>query len=64
VGPLAAIAFMTLSSDNFRFVFWMAVMPAFISLAVMMFAVREPARHEADTKPRLCLADIIRFPAD
>ena len=61
VGPLAAMAFMALSSDNFRFVFWMAVMPAFISLAVMVFAVQEPARHEADTKPRLRLADTTRL---
>jgi Outer membrane protein and related peptidoglycan-associated (lipo)proteins len=61
VGPLAAIAFMTLSSDNFRFVFWMAAMPAFISLAVMMFAVQEPARHEADSKSRLRLADTTRL---
>jgi len=49
------------SSDNFRFVFWIAVIPAFISLAVMIFAVREPARHEADAKPRLRLADAKRL---
>jgi len=28
---------MALSSDNIRFVFWMAVVPAFISLAIMAF---------------------------
>ena len=50
VGPLAAIMLMALSSDNFRFVFWIAVVPAFISLAVMVFAVQEPARHEADSQ--------------
>ena len=61
VGPLAAIALMALSSDNFRFVFWMAVVPAFISLAVMLFAVQEPARHEAETKPGLRLADAMRL---
>ncbi|WP_414463680.1 MFS transporter [Hyphomicrobium sp. B1] len=61
VGPLAAIVLMALSSDNFRFVFWIAVIPAFISLAVMIFAVREPARHEADAKPRLRLVDAKRL---
>jgi MFS family permease len=61
VGPLAAIALMALSSDNFRFVFWIAVVPAFISLGVMVFAVQEPARHEADTKPHLRLADAKRL---
>lgn len=63
VGPLAAIALMALSSDNFRFVFWIAVVPAFISLAVMVFVVQEPSRHETDTKPRLRLADVKRLPA-
>ncbi|WP_440640913.1 MFS transporter [Bradyrhizobium sp. PUT101] len=62
VGPLAAIALMALSSDNFRFVFWIAVLPAFISLAVMVFVVQEPSRHETDTKPRLRLADVRRLP--
>ncbi|MFG1466550.1 MFS transporter [Xanthobacter sp. DSM 24535] len=60
-GPLAAIVLMSLSSDNFRFVFWIAVVPAFISLAVMIFAVREPVRHEADAKPRLRLVDAKRL---
>jgi MFS family permease len=61
VGPLAAIALMAFSSDNFRFVFWVAVVPAFIALAVMVFAVEEPIRHEADTRPRLRVADAKRL---
>jgi MFS family permease len=61
VGPLAAIALMVLSYDNFHFVFWIAIVPAFIALAVMVFAVKEPRRQEADTKPRLRLADAERL---
>jgi MFS family permease len=61
VGPLAAIALMVLSYDNFHFVFWIAIVPAFIALAVMVFAVKEPRRQEADTKPRLRLADAKRL---
>jgi MFS family permease len=61
LGPLAAIALMALSSDNFRLVFWIAVVPAFIALAVMVFAVKEPSRHEAEARPRLRLADIRRL---
>ncbi len=61
IGPLAAIILMTLSANNFRFVFWIAVIPAMISLAVMIFAVREPLRHEADAKPRLRFADAKRL---
>ena len=46
VGPLAAIALMTLSSDNFRFVFWIAVIPAFIAFALMVFGVDEPKKQQ------------------
>jgi MFS family permease len=61
IGPLVAIGLMALNSNNFRFVFWMAVVPAFIALALMVFAVHEPIRHEADTKPRLRLGDAKRL---
>jgi MFS family permease len=62
IGPLAAIALMTLSSDNFRLVFWIAVVPAFIALAVTVLAVQEPSRRDAETKPPLRLADSKRLP--
>ena len=44
IGPLIAIALMWFTADNFTAVFWVAVIPAFISLALIMFAVREPRR--------------------
>jgi MFS family permease len=44
IGPLIAIALMWLTADNFTAVFWIAVIPAFVSLALIMFAVREPPR--------------------
>jgi MFS family permease len=44
VGPLLAIALMWWTSDNFRTVFWFAVIPAFLALALIVFAVREPER--------------------
>jgi MFS family permease len=62
VGPLAAIALMALSSDDFRVVFAVAVVPAFVALAVMIFAVQEPTRRAAEGKPRLRLADARRLP--
>ena len=40
VGPLTAIALMRLSGDNFRLVFWVAVIPAFIAIAVLLLALR------------------------
>ena len=42
VGPFAAIVFMAVLANNFTAVFWIAVVPAFISLAIIIFAVREP----------------------
>jgi MFS family permease len=44
IGPLIAIGLMYLTANNFKTVFWFAVIPAFISLALILFAVKEPPR--------------------
>jgi len=59
---LIAASMMALTSGNFRFVFWMAVLPAFVSLALVVFAVREPAPRRADAAQPLRLADAGRLP--
>ena len=41
-GPLLAMALMLAWDDNFRAVFWVAVIPAALSFALILFAVREP----------------------
>src|SRR5882757_5641068 len=46
-GPLLAIALMWWTSDNFTAVFWFAVVPGFLALALIVFAVREPERPAA-----------------
>jgi MFS family permease len=61
IGPLLAIALMAASHDDFRLVFWVAVLPAFASLALILFAVEEPARHEEAGKPALRLADAVKM---
>jgi MFS family permease len=48
VGPLAAIGLMWWTADNFTAVFWVAVLPAFLSFGLIAFAVSEP---EGDAKP-------------
>lgn len=48
-GPLLAIAFMALTAGNFTRVFWFAVIPAFLSFALIVFWVQEPAQPA--TKP-------------
>lgn len=43
-GPLLAIGLMWLTADHFQTVFWIAVIPAFLAVAVLVIFVREPAR--------------------
>ena len=55
-GPLLAIALMAATADSFRTVFWIAVIPAAVSVAVLLLFVREPPRaqtHRAAERPRL-----------
>ena len=42
-GPLLAMGLMLLWHDDFRAVFWVAVIPAVLSFALILFVVREPA---------------------
>lgn len=50
LGPLLAIVFMLLWSGDFRAVFWLAVIPAFLAVALLLFGVREPERHAHDQR--------------
>ncbi len=52
LGPLLAIGLMWLTANNFQAVFWVAVIPAFLSVAVLVVAVKEPRRAEHLRKVR------------
>ncbi len=41
-GPLLAVALMLLWHDDFRAVFWVAVVPGFLAVAVLFFGLHEP----------------------
>ena len=56
VGPMLAIAILWLTANNFHAVFWIAVIPAFVSLALLMFAVHEPERLAGLRKVRFPLS--------
>ena len=43
-GPLLAMALMAITANQFRTVFWFAVIPAFVSVALLVLFVREPER--------------------
>lgn len=62
-GPLLAIILMWWTVDNFQVVFWIAVIPAFLALALILFAVHEPKRHVDDhgVKNPLSVAAIKRL---
>jgi len=48
VGPLLAVGLMVLLANDFRTVFWIAVIPAFASVALLAFGVSEPQRTAPD----------------
>src|SRR2546425_3339657 len=50
-GPLMATILMALTLNSFRTVFWIAVVPAFVALALMIF-VKEPETVRSADKPR------------
>ncbi len=47
LGPMLAIALMLLWANNFRAVFWVAVIPATLSVALLLFGIHEPDRPVA-----------------
>ena len=44
IGPLVAMGLMLLWANDFRAVFWVAIIPAFLAVGLLMFGVREPER--------------------
>lgn len=41
IGPVVAIGLMKLSGDDFRLVFWIALIPAYLSIVLLLLAVKE-----------------------
>ncbi len=49
LGPLLAVGLMLLWANDFRAVFWVAVIPGMLAVALLLFGVHEPERTEAHT---------------
>jgi MFS family permease len=64
IGPLLAIGLMVAFAGDMRAVFWVALIPAAISVAILLLFVHEPARQAAsETRaPRLSRATLRRLP--
>jgi MFS family permease len=58
IGPALAIALMWLTANNFRSVFWVAVIPAFLCVALLVFAISEPERPGGLRKVRSPLSAV------
>ncbi|WP_332778219.1 MFS transporter [Polaromonas sp.] len=46
VGPLLAMGLMLLWTNDFRAIFWVAIIPASLAVALLVFGVREPERPQ------------------
>jgi MFS family permease len=59
-GPLVASALMVVTLNDFRQVFWVAVIPAFLAVGVLIFGVKEPAvtRPEGEARSPIRIADV------
>ena len=64
-GPLLAVAFMALLANDIRAVFWVATIPAFVAVAILIFGVKEPESGPAAGRIRspIRLAEVLRADA-
>ncbi|UVL80262.1 MFS transporter [Pseudomonas putida] len=63
LGPLLAIVLMWLTASHFQMVFWVAVIPAFVAVYILIAFVREP-EAPASTRPvraPLALHELVRL---
>lgn len=50
LGPLLAAALMLLWANDYRAVFWVAVIPGFMAVALLLFGVKEPECQRAEKR--------------
>ncbi len=50
IGPLVAVGLMLLWANKFRAVFWVAVIPGLMAVALLFFGVQEPERHQVEKR--------------
>ena len=65
VGPLLAVVFMIWFANDIKAVMWVAVVPAFIAVALLVIYVREPESKHAESRGKtpLTLADARQLPS-
>ena len=50
LGPLLAVGLMLLWADDFRAVFWVAVVPGLLAVVLLLLGVHEPERHGGEKR--------------
>ncbi|QRM55347.1 MFS transporter [Sinorhizobium sp. BG8] len=60
-GPLAAIALMLALNNDVSVIFWIATIPALLSVIVLVCGVSEPKRPPRESGPALRVRDIIKL---
>jgi MFS family permease len=50
LGPLLGVGLMLLWAHDFRAVFWVAVVPGLLAVALLVLGVQEPAKHEGEPR--------------
>ncbi len=65
VGPLLAVVFMILLANDIKAVLWVAVVPAFIAVVLLVVALREPEPTVSNARSgkQLALRDAMRLPS-
>lgn len=52
MGPLLAMIIMASTGNNFRTVFWVAVLPGFFAVSILIFGVREPSSRSSKSSQK------------
>ncbi|MDX2274459.1 MAG: MFS transporter [Hyphomonadaceae bacterium] len=63
IGPLTAIALMALLANDMRRVFWLALIPAVIAVALVIVGVEDSRATDAKTRPPVRVRDLKRLSA-
>jgi MFS family permease len=50
LGPLLAVGLMLLWANDFRAVFWVAVLPGLMAVGLLLFGIKEPAHKQTDVR--------------
>jgi MFS family permease len=55
VGPAVALVALSYTNNDYRFVFWLALIPGVLTILLLAIGIQEPNRHaeSKDTRPRL-----------